>query len=542
MIQNIEKHKKNIVEIIVLSGLFILLAIISYYQVEQSISLLKYLFVYGIRSLLDNYSLYQYSFQDFLFRTSAFHTGDSESGWRTLFYLWPLFIFCNFLGGLSLKATHLFTITSSLAFVCLFYFWIRKVWGKQVALYASFFLAFSSVFQEIARSGSYDVYSLLIGMIWIIFFFYCSESGRIRSYFLLGLLTGLTWYGYGILRYLTVVVIARIMFLKGFRKVVMLGVLLAGMMIVLVPGILIKFELKPINLAAYDKPGHELFFDQNASFKNDRLFKVISSNFGILGKRILGGEEVHDRPMKGVHASFWNSFLAIPLLIGIWTVLRSQQQLSNRLLLLLAIIIYLAPCFLCNHGIKSRRVLLYIIPSYCFIGLGVKEIIGWVNKIVHIILKRAVVILLVAVLFIVLFQEMAFFSTVILSSQRDVGGFLAFADKIKQSDLSGDMYYLDGPSTLQYGHESDAMRLVLMGKRHNALNFERGTLRTRVPFMFNNFYLSKSPKISEQEFDDWCARNRLKTTLVLEAPVVNSARRSRKSEYFRLYTIQRMDK
>ena len=539
MLHNIQKRKKDFFEICVLLSLFLFLVTISYYHVEQSISVMKYLFVYGIRFLSENYSLYHQSFQEFLFKTSAYHTADSESGWRTVFYLWPLFIFCDFLGGLSLKSMHLFTITSLLILVGLFYWWIRGIWGKQVALYAAFFLGFSSVFQEIARSGSYDAYSLLIGMIWIAFFFYCGKSDKVRNYFLLGLFTGLTWYGYGILRYLTIVVIAYVIFLKCSRKFLVLGVLLAGMMIVLIPGFLINIEVRHINMATYHKPLYQLFFDENASFRGGNTADVIRTNLAIFGQRIFGEPELMDRPMKVFHASLWNFFLAMPLLIGMWTALRSRRQLPDRLLLLLAFIIYLAPCFLCNHGIKSRRVLFYIIPSYCFIGLGMKEIVGWISNIRSVFLKYMMVILAVSILFVVLGQEMAFFQTEILSSKRDFG-FLAFADKVKKSGVSGDMYYLDKKSTLHWTQESIMMRVALMEKGRSSFNVISGNIRSSLPAMPPSFYLSVNPGILRQEFDDWCVRNRVQASLVFESPVMNS-RRFRKEQSFKFYSGQRVE-
>lgn len=536
MLNSMQKNKKDIAEFLGVFFLFLLVALVSFSHIEKSISLMKYLFVYGIRSLSENYSLYQHSFQEFFAKTSLLHTGDSESGWRTVFYLWPLFVFSDLLGGLSLKTMHLFTITTSLVFLGLFYGWVRGAWGREAAFFAAFFLGFSSLFQEIARSGSYDVYSLLIGMIWVICFFHCSRSEKIRDYFLLGLLTGLTWYGYGILRYLTLVLLLQGLFLKGRRRFVVLGVIFAGMAIVLVPGFLMKLEAGHIDLARYHKPFYYLFFDQNTSFHQGQPWTEIGANLVILGKRIFGAPEIMDRPLKDLHASLWNPFLAGPLLIGLWSVWRARRRPQERLLLLLALVIYLAPCLLANHGIRSRRVLLYIIPSYCLIGLGLKEIVAWARRIPRIALKRAVLILLVVVSGVVMAQEVRFFRRSILSSRKDFG-FLAFAERIRGTAFRGEMYYLEKKSILRWAREGDVMRVALMDRGRSSFQVMSGGLNSAVPSAWGEFYLSRSPLVSESEFQEWCARHSLTASLIFESPVAGMTGKAR-GQYFRFYAVE----
>ena len=159
-------------EIFLLGALLLLVAAGSSYHIEKSISVIKYHFQGGngwpLSWLLDNYALYHNSFKDFLVKTSSFHSGCTGAQWFSVVYLLPLFVFCDFFGGLSLKLICFFTVVSSIIFLCLFYWWGRRIFGKQAAFFAVFFFGFSSFFQEIARSGSFTVYSLFLTMICII--------------------------------------------------------------------------------------------------------------------------------------------------------------------------------------------------------------------------------------------------------------------------------------------------------------------------------------------------------------------------------------
>ena len=532
MFHNIQKQKEIFTEILALLLLFMLLTVISFYHVEQSMLVSKFHFQWGIKSLLENYSLYHQSLQKFLLRTSAFHTASSMEGWNTVFYLWPLFAFCDLLGGLSIKSMYFFTITTSLMFVSLFYWWIRWIWGKHTALYAAFFLGFSSIFQDFARSGTYHAYSLLIGIVWVVFFFYCSDSKKITNYFLLGLLTGLTWYGYGILRYLTLVVIIHALFLKGSRKASALGVILAGMMIVLVPGFLIMTKALHIDMTQYHKPLFLLIFDKAASFKEGHTAKIVFSNLGTLGAKIINA-------VKANHRYLWNSFLAIPLFIGIWSSIRQARRKSpDRLLLLLAAAIYLPPWLLLN-GVNEKRLLLFIIPSYCFIGLGMKEIVTLISSLQNILLKCTMAILLVSFIFIIIFHEMTFFQNFILSPKKKVDvGFLTYVHKIKKMGICGNMYYLDGKIIFKGTKESHVMRVALLENGKSCLNVINQMPQLRISDISKDFYLSRGLRISDQEFDAWCRRNSLNASLVLKSSIPDG-RHSQKDASFKLYTVQK---
>jgi hypothetical protein len=61
---------------------------------------IKYHFYFEIDNLIENYHLFDGSWQQFFEKTLLFHQGDAASSWITAYYLFPLFIFVNFFGGL----------------------------------------------------------------------------------------------------------------------------------------------------------------------------------------------------------------------------------------------------------------------------------------------------------------------------------------------------------------------------------------------------------------------------------------------------------
>lgn len=543
---NLSEKVQKIASPLIIALFIILLLVLSYSRVEDSFSFVKYHFKSKLNDLLPNYSLYHHSLGEFLLRTSSFPLGNSASGWDTVLYLFPLFVFSDLLGGLSLKSMYLFTITTSLIFLFYFYCWVRRFWGKEAAFYAAFFLGFSSIFQEFARSGSYITYGLLIAIIWIIYFFGFKIERNLEDYFLLGLITGLTWYGYGTLRCLTLIALLYIGMQKGsFKKI---GLFILGIVAVILPGLLIKFQFH--NIKNYHGPFLWLIFDKESSFSplnwnfND-FISVIFNNLNILFNVLLGGCPVFEPGViDNAHAAFWNQWLIIPLLLGFKTLYQLKDRSSLRLWLLLIFIIFLTPCLLTSSVgyIAARRSLLYVIPSYALIGLGIKEIFIWIGNIQRRLPKALITFIFVFICSIFISSEQNFIDNHILNVKaRDVG-MIEFAQKIKQADYGGPIYYLEERPTLRalregiyrFSLESDIMRVVML---------EHGQERSIQSKNLNNGldneegYIVKSPLIPQGIFESWCKRNELENRLLLESPVYLF--QSAGYEPFKLYFVRK---
>jgi len=539
------EHKQSLFEIFFLAVMLALLTAFSYYHVGQSISLAKYHFQWGISNLLANYDLFHHSLREFLFNTSILHPGNSESEWRTVTYLFPLFIFSDFLGGLSLTTICLFTVTSTLIFLVLFYCWVKEFWGKQTALFAAFLFGYSAMFQELGRSGSYDAFSLLIAVVWFFYIFRHIDSPKLKTYLLLGILTGLMWYGYGILRSLSLVAFVHILISRISRKPQAIGLFFVGMFLVLIPGFMIKLIVEKVDLAHYHGPIYTLFIDRETAFgwNLGTCITETSANLKVLFFRLLGANQFLEPVFKDkTHAPFWNPLLVIPLILGVWRFFKQRNNPSNRLLLLLSVLIFLAPCLLTSSKgfLEVRRSLLYIFPGYCFIGLGMAAIFEMIKSVQSRIIKVALMFLLASFIAIVLISELFFVHRYIISPHRDFG-MIRFARHIKEKGISGYIYYLEKSltkptaddaessslkplareSVYRYADEGDLLRVALMQKGKSAFHVHSGTMIDRMQYMENDFYLVRSPCVSLNEFNVWCAHNKLKAIFILKSPVSN---------------------
>ena len=408
------------------------------YHIEKSISVIKYHFQGGngwpLSGLFDNYALYHNSFKDFLLKTSSFHSGCTGAQWFSAVYLLPLFVFCDLFGGLSLKLICFFTVVSSLIFLCLFYWWGRRIFGKQAAFFAVFFLGVSSFFQEIARSGSFTVYSLFITMVCIMSCFLYKRDNSLGYCFFLGILNGLLWYGYSTSRPLSLVFIVFVfLWSNGRYKWKAIGLFLAGMAILIVPGSILLLEQnrhspQSVHLLFIDK---ENILDCSCGSFNS-ILQCIHDNLRIFGQRMMGARQlVEPAIVDKTHAPFYNPILAVPLFIGIGATLMRWRHPAVQLMLFMSLMIYVTPIMTSTIGyVETRRELLYVIPSYCFIGLGMKKIADWIRMIQDRFLKRGMMFLMVFVIIIVLAHEIKFFVQYVLSSKRDVG-LLTLVEKIK---------------------------------------------------------------------------------------------------------------
>jgi len=508
-------------EKIMLTALFLLIAWISFFHVDQSITVIKYNFYYKIANLSKNYSLYHHSFKDFLLQTSAFHPGGSDAGWRTVFYLLPLFLFCDLLGGLSLKTICFFTVTSSLFMLFLFYRWMLKQWGKEAAFLGTLFFGLSAVFQEIARSGSYISYSIFMAMAWALLLFECAKNGKPVLYGMLGLFTGFIYYGHALLRSSPLIVLIQVLLQPG-RKMLSIALFLMGMTIIVAPGVLVLL----LHLKDYHDSLHVLFVNKENIFDwtkgnlnsfSGELFR----NLTIFIKRMLGGQQ-HLEPVMGYvpHAGLFHPLLVLALIIGFVKTLRSCRQPSYQSLLILSSVIYVTPLLTSSMGYNDvRRALLYVIPSYCFIGLGMKEILEWMRRLPEVATKRILIFLMTGLMGWVIISEMIFVHRHILTSGRDPG-LLAFADKIKGINTCGTIYYLEKQSLYILTPESDILTIALMQNGKSCYEV-RGIFSpdTKLVLSDRNNFLVKNPFITDKQFNSWCDYQKFICKPIFESPL-----------------------
>jgi len=413
----------------------------------------------------------------------------------------------------------------------LFYSWVKKYWGRLSAFWGSFFLGFSAIFQEIARSGSYDAYSVLIAIAWIILFFHCARIATAFSYGLLGFFTGLGFYSYCTFRPLILSV-----FIETFRfarrKWASSFLFILGILLWVIPGIIILLMLLhsyqyhgPLNIYLVDK--ENLLRTAHGDFLV--LFQTLIHNFGEFIKRMLGFNVFLDYPSRNqIHAHFLNHLLVIPMLLGIRQAYLMRKEFPNRLLLSLSIIIYLTPFFSSDVGNdEGRRCLIYILPTYCFIGLGMQQIFSWTESLKKEKAKSlAKLIILLGVSLVIVF-ELIFSIRYILNGQRDIG-LMDFADMLNSKNEHATLVYLEQRqfSLYSFSNEGYLLGLLLAKNGSHLYDLEETLLDMPLKNIPGKFFLATSPLITKIEFQDWCQINELKCG----DPIMESAVKNKPTE------------
>jgi hypothetical protein len=185
---------------------------------------------------------------------------------------------------------------------------------------------------------------------------------------------------------------------------------------------------------------------------------------------------------------------------------------------------------------------------YCYLGLGAKLILDLVLKIKLLWAKRLILLFFVIIIGNVLVLERSFVHEYILSPKRDLG-LLAFSDKLKKLKVGGEMLYLERPERklpqdkrplYLFASESNIMRVALVEKGKEPFRITSITPTASAPYLLESLFLTKSPDISEKEFSQWCVRNKLKSSLVFESPVINLPHKTKLEEgLFKFYKINR---
>ena len=533
---------KEIIEIAVLFFLLFLLVKISYSNIHESLSVIKYHLQWHTHSLLKNYDFFLHSHNKFLLNTLQFPKGGGADGFVSAFYLLPLFIFSKLFGGLSLTVMYLFTVTSSIILLVLFYYWIRKFWDKETAFFAAFFLGYSAIFQEIARSGTYISFSLLFAIIWIIYLYKISEKMTVTSYFPLGVLTGIGFYGYGLLRGLFLVACLYIILSKDGRNGKKFLLFLTGMMIVIIPGVALKISMT--GFARYKDNPILFFFDKEYIRTSGDFVR----NIGLFWDRMLGGRQVIEPLLyNNSHAPFLDRLLVLPFLIGIAHALKKRHERRFLLLLVISLVIYLTPLlFTSSLGYReARRSLMYVIPTYIFIGFGMSAIFNFVGSLSGRIYKYLLRLVIFGGIAFIMFNNFLYFNKYIISSRRDIG-ILNLADQINNSKISGGVYYFERVRRVQtvlvgslymWELESEVLRLSMMGGMNGSLKiWDIGSFEQIKPGS-KNFYLIKSPYIPEPRFETLCKQYHLSSKLLMISPITERTHHRSPDNSFRLYYV-----
>jgi hypothetical protein len=546
------QNSKNI-EKIILFVLLLFLAVISYVGVDESVSVVKYHFIFRIDLLVKNYNLYLHSLKDLFANTLLVYRGDSAAQWSTPFHIFPLFIFSDMLGGLSLRNIYLFTITTSLILILLFYYWIKKYWNSEIAFFATFFLGFSAIFQEFSRSGSYISSSIMFALIWIIYIYKCLNYEKAQPYFFLGLLTGTAMYGYGMLRSLFLVACVQIFLSRRGLRSKRFLLFFLGTAILILPGIILKINTVDFKNC---KDYFHLFFDP----ANVHSLKELSVNLGNFSNRILGGNQIIEPYItNNFHAHFLNRLLVIPFIVGVVHAFRCKKEAKYRLLLIISFAIYFTPLFTAKAGYaEARRSLLYVIPTYLFIGFGINGMLDFIKSLPSIISKQLLHFFILCGFVFIIFSESHYINYYILRNNRDLG-ILRFANNIKKLIAKGNLYYLEAEpnsidikkrkrffSVYKGGKESNILEVALMDGKNNSFRLMPITDSRQIDLGPESFYLAKSPMITKEEFESLCKRNGFICRLIEETPVINFPSNSifyrPRDVSFKLYFISRQKK
>ncbi|MFH1800148.1 MAG: glycosyltransferase family 39 protein [Candidatus Omnitrophota bacterium] len=546
-------NKTNLAEIIVLLILFLLLATISYSRIDESMSVVKYHLQSGFPSFINGFYDFQHSPGAFLACTLTLPQGNSADYGAAAFYLIPLFAFSKLFGGLSLGTMCLFTVTSSLVLLLVLYGWIRKYWGREVAFFAVFFLGYSAVFQEIARSGSYISFNVAFAAFWIFCLYEISKSRRSWPYLFLGVLTGAAFYVYGASRCLFLVACAHLILLTNDSRGRKFLWFFCGMSASIFPGILLK--ICTVKTSYHGLHRLWLFFDES----HVNGFEELKLNLGSFLNRMLGGEQrIEPIVANDFHAHFLNRFLVIPLLAGMVHAFRRRNESKYALLWLTSLVIYLIPVFIASSPgyFEARRSLLYVIPTCVFVGFGTVELINFVRSVPNVFFKRVLWAVFFAGILWIVSSEFMYFHGRILRSSRDLG-LLEFARKIDKAEIHGEIHYLQARSVdlspnqisiYEVSPEPPILQIALMRGGKSLSQVVDMNDWTTVDLKSKAFYLVKSPLISQKEFDRLCLENGLHYELLVQSPVINWPRSKSpklpklRDAAFKLYCIKKASK
>lgn len=476
---------------------------------RNNISINKFLFEWGVNNLVSNYQLFNNNFFAFVINTMLISEGDSASGWNSFYYLLPLFIFLKFMGGLNLFNLHLFTFFSSIPTLFIFHYLLKKYWGDVAANIGVYFLVFSSFFFNLAISGSYHTPSILVALILIIFIFKTLDDYSIKTDFCLGMITGLSWYYYGPLRFISLLVIGIVCLRKDkFYKHILY--FLTGFMIISLWGFILTMVHK----------GH--FFDQEHIFYKEpgyeKIFYLVwLDNLRSFGRIILGEK------FAGLNYRLINKVLVLPLFIGIAHIVKTlRHNKVNKIFLSYVITICILPIFVTAFHYQPRRYILYVIPIFMLIGIGGSRIVYYLNLIKNRTIKIILSLIFIVMSFYIIWSELglAFNNTPNNTREYALGEILRFGRLINKyfyTDLP--IFYLQEVPhrLLEVDSEASLFTLILRDKNITC-NVGKITGLEQICNDSKEVYIIKSPYIKNESFIEMCEKENLSYKLLLSLP------------------------
>lgn len=445
----------------------------------------KYISERGIESLYKNYDLFSENFHAFLTNTISLHPGNTRSGWRSFYYLLPLFLYLKIAGGLSLQNLYFFNFIISAVTVILFYKLCDRHFGREVANFSTLLVVFSSWFSEFAMSISYHTFTIMIAAILITLMFDCLNNAKLSTYLFLGIVSGLSLYYYGPIRFLLPVVLI-LLFYKNKYPYKSRIYFCAGFFLLLIPSLLGNYD----DIRLFDR--ENIYFYTEPGFEKPFFLRWVD-NLRIYAS-ILSGRQIDP-----LHAALINKILVIPLMIGTLAVLKKWKDKSYRLLLMIAVAITLLPVFTTFAHWQPRRFALYVIPIYMFIGIGLYYIIRYISSIKRKVLKVALYSFIVSMLVYIIAHEMLYVRVNIYTPKRDIG-FIDLGLKISKSFVRGPLFYLrETPYRLC---EADGGAYLLMLVLKNTKSDYKITQISNLADIEiqDEVYIIKSPFISEKVF------------------------------------------
>jgi len=413
--------------------------------------------------LLNHYNEFKKDFKAFFRNTYIFNQGDTESSKNSFFFLLPLFIGVDLIGGLNFGNMYRVTLVFGLLSVVVLFLFLKRHWNTRVAFFSCLFYGFSPWFQELFRSETYHGPTVLIAILIIYATFNFTENENtahdIVSPFILGILIGISFYYYGLIRGAFFFVSLVFLIAPGNKGRIFLYFFL-GIFLVLFWGVYLRIK------------GGGAFFDgANFLTVSKPWISLLKRNFYIL-RQIFLSDVAQATPSRfASHSRLLNPFLFLPFILGFFYSIR-QKEKKYVLFNIFSLIAYLSILITSNYQV--RRMLLLSIPIYVFTGIGISNIYTYLEKIKDINLRsKARILFAVAIIFII-FTNLLYIQKNIFIPDRTFG-FLRVAQAIKKHNIQGEVILLMGDPRRNINEVEDDLFI----KIENYEKFAEGKMNIR---------------------------------------------------------------
>ncbi|MCK5493013.1 MAG: glycosyltransferase family 39 protein, partial [Candidatus Omnitrophica bacterium] len=330
---------------------FFCIALLSFSNIERSYSPLKYNGPSTLNDLLDHYKEYKTDFKVFVYKTYIFQQGDSKTSKNSFYFLFPVFLGVDLMGGLSFSNLYRVTIVFGLISLLILFLFLKSYWNTYIAFFSCLFYGVSPWFQELFRTETYHGPTVLIALLILYTSFKFIEKKCDDFYivlpFIIGILIGISYYYYGVIRGLFIFAIIIIAICKE-NKVKNFFMFFFGIFLVLAWGIYLRL----------DNGG--IFFDEENFLTVSRpLRALIKRNFSILSQIFTPIVDQSSPSEFATHSRLLHPYLFLPFILGfIYSMM--QKQRNYRLFKIFSLVIYLS--ILVTSNCQVRRLTLMIIP------------------------------------------------------------------------------------------------------------------------------------------------------------------------------------